>query len=696
MINANIVPRLLQLLIEEIENEQLLYEIGKWWTLHNAQNSNLFQIQIQTLNSKLLHTKGALLCTLSKGTALHVRYMIDFNAIQILIKKITHPNTSRPIIEICLRTLRSLFQSEYAPINTIYETHFAGVPFIAYLLNMIAKSNDKSNDKSRLHNYSNISTDNWFIQECILNILASSCRTAIQQNILCQYSCISTISDLLLCDSVRVSKAGLNLLAQLCHGNKQVSKIAVDTRSKSLVTNYEVELLELLYNLLDKTETQLYAARCYTNLFRSDVLKLENRRHEEFVHKSLKVLIRLCKKENHPLDRIEAAEILSYLIEQDGNLQKLSAICDHLIASLSDYLTFNLDNLDRDLSNMYLLKEYKKEEVESRMKEAALKCFSSLAAQDEDVRKKIIETESLMLITLNCLSDENPKVKLAALRCLHSLSRSVRQLQTAFTDHLIWVPLRGVLLSTTDDNILSVVSSTLCNLLLEFSPSKPHFLDERVVETLCALTKKEEDGLRLNGIWALMNLTYQAEQRLNLQVLACLGTDQIFNLLKDKNLNVVLKTLGLLRNVLSIDTQIDTVMNTYGNHIMEITMMCLNDELAVECKEQEVREEALCILANIAHGDESKEFIMSNEELLRKLHSFISSEKPEIVKLQIATVLCINNLIWTPGKDSNERKLKLKQLGFAKSLKSLLNTGNSELFDKAKSALTHFNSKDSS
>ena len=29
VINANIVPRLLQLLIEEIQNEQLLYEIGK-------------------------------------------------------------------------------------------------------------------------------------------------------------------------------------------------------------------------------------------------------------------------------------------------------------------------------------------------------------------------------------------------------------------------------------------------------------------------------------------------------------------------------------------------------------------------------------------------------------------------------------------------------------------------------------------
>lgn len=622
--------------------------------------------------------------------------MIDFNAIQILIKKITDPTTSRPIIEICLRTLRSLFQSEYAQINTIYETHFAGVPFIAYLLNMIAKSNDQTAEKSRLHNYSNISTDNWHIQECILNILASSCRTTKQQNILCQYSCISTISDLLLCDSVRVSKAGLLLLARLCHANKEVSKIAINTRSKSLATNFDVELLELLYNLLDKNETQLYAARCYTNLFRSEVLNITtNKRHEEYIFKSLKVLIRSCKKENHPLDRIEAAEILSYLIEQDSNLQKLAAICDHLINSLACYLTFNLDNLDKnsnDLSNKYLLKEYKKEEIEARMKEAALKCFSSLAATDEEIRKKIMDTESLMLITLNCLSDEDPKVKLAALRCVHSLSRSVRQLQTAFQDHLVWVPLRGVLLSTTDENLLSVVSSTLCNLLLEFSPSKPHFLDRSVVECLCALTKSDKEELRLNGIWALMNMSFQAEHSISLQILNCLGTDQIFNLLKDHNLNIVLKTLGLLRNVLAADSQIDIIMKTYGNQIMEIIMMCLNDELLVESSQNEVKEEALCIAANVAHGETSKEFIMTNDELLRKLNSFLTTDQPDIVKLQLSTILCINNLIWS--KESNERKAKLKQLGFVKSLKNFLHASDSELFDKAKAALNHFSSKD--
>ena len=37
----------------------------------------------------------------------------------------------------------------------------------------------------------------------------------------------------------------------------------------------------------------------------------------------------------------------------------------------------------------------------------------------------------------------------------------------------------------------------------------------------------------------------------------------------------------------------------------------------------DVKEQALCILANIADGDTAKEFIMSNEDVLRKLTNYM-------------------------------------------------------------------------
>lgn len=37
----------------------------------------------------------------------------------------------------------------------------------------------------------------------------------------------------------------------------------------------------------------------------------------------------------------------------------------------------------------------------------------------------------------------------------------------------------------------------------------------------------------------------------------------------------------------------------------------------------EVKEQALCILANIGDGDSAKEFIMSNEDVLKKLQDYM-------------------------------------------------------------------------
>ncbi|XP_017383724.2 armadillo repeat-containing protein 8 isoform X4 [Cebus imitator] len=110
------------------------------------------------------------------------------------------------------------------------------------------------------------------------------------------------------------------------------------------------------------------------------------------------------------------------------------------------------------------------------LRQAAFKLYASLGANDEDIRKKIIETENMMDRIVTGLSESSVKVRLAAVRCLHSLSRSVQQLRTSFQDHAVWKPLMKVLQNAPDE-ILVVASSMLCNLLLEFSPSKEVSID---------------------------------------------------------------------------------------------------------------------------------------------------------------------------------------------------------------------------
>jgi hypothetical protein len=52
-------------------------------------------------------------------------------------------------------------------------------------------------------------------------------------------------------------------------------------------------------------------------------------------------------------------------------------------------------------------------------------------------------------------------------------------------------------------------------------------LDAGAVDLLCQLTHKFDPSLRLNGVWGLMNMSFNAEQKIKSQIMTTLGTDQV-------------------------------------------------------------------------------------------------------------------------------------------------------------------------
>ncbi|XP_030642118.1 armadillo repeat-containing protein 8 isoform X3 [Chanos chanos] len=315
------------------------------------------------------------------------------------------------------------------------------------------------------------------------------------------------------------------------------------------------------------------------------------------------------------------------------------------------------------------------------LRQAAFKLYASLGSNDEDIRKKITETENMMDRIVSGLSESSIKVRLAAVRCLHSLSRSVQQLRTSFHDHAVWKPLMK-LLQNAPDEVLVMASSTLCNLLLEFSPSKEPILESGVIELLCSLTQSDSPALRVNGIWALMNMAFQADQKVKVEIVRALGTEQLFRLLSDPDTNVLMKTLGLLRNLLSTRPHIDQIMSSHGKQIMQAVTLILEGEHSIEVKEQ-----TLCILANIADGNTAKELIMTNDDMLQKIKYYMGHSN---VKLQLAATFCISNLIWNEEEGSQERQDKLRELGFVDILHKLTQASDPSLCDRAKTAMQQY------
>lgn len=600
----------------------------------------------QSSSSLQLRTECAVvLGSLAMGTENNIKSLVDCHIIPTLLQGLLSPDLI--FTEACLRCLRTVFISPVTPVQLLY----TDPTVIPHLMSLLSNSQRT--------------------QEYITQIFSHCCKTPEHQTVLYNHGAIQNIAPLLISPSYKVRIQALKCFSVLAYENTQVSMTLVNV----LVDGEQ--LTQVFVKMMQRdqpVEMQLTAAKCLTYMCRASAIRTDD---GCVVLKTLPCLVRMCSKEHLLEERVEGAETLAYLMEPDVELQRIASTTDHLVAMLADYFKYpssvsaitDIKRLDHDLKHAHELRQ------------AAFKLYASLGSNDEDIRKKITETENMMDRIVSGLSESSIKVRLAAVRCLHSLSRSVQQLRTSFHDHAVWKPLMK-LLQNAPDEVLVMASSTLCNLLLEFSPSKEPILESGVIELLCSLTQSDSPALRVNGIWALMNMAFQADQKVKVEIVRCLGTEQLFRLLSDPDTNVLMKTLGLLRNLLSTRPHIDQIMSSHGKQIMQAVTLILEAEHSIEVKEQ-----TLCILANIADGHTAKELLMTNDDMLQKVKYYMGHSN---VKLQLAATFCVSNLIWNEEDGSQDRQDKLREMGFVDVLHKLTQSADPNLSDRAKTALQQY------
>ncbi|KAM9347199.1 armadillo repeat-containing protein 8 [Symphorus nematophorus] len=605
----------------------------------------LYLLQQSSSSLELRTECSVVLGSLAMGTENNIKSLVDCHIIPALLQGLLCPDLI--FIEACLRCLRTVFISPVTPVQLLY-TDSTVIPHLMSLLSRSQRT-----------------------QEYITQIFSHCCKTPEHQTVLFNHGAIQNIAPLLISPSYKVRMQALKCFSVLAYENTQVSMTLVNVLvDGELLSQVFVRMMQRDQPI----EMQLTAAKCLTYMCRAGAIRTDD---SCIVLKTLPCLVRMCSKEHLLEERVEGAETLAYLMEPDVELQRIASTTDHLVAMLADYFKYpssvsaitDIKRLDHDLKHAHELRQ------------AAFKLYASLGSNDEDIRKKITETENMMDRIVSGLSESSIKVRLAAVRCLHSLSRSVQQLRTSFHDHAVWKPLMK-LLQNAPDEVLVMASSTLCNLLLEFSPSKEPILESGVIELLCSLTQSDSPALRVNGIWALMNMAFQADQKVKGEIVRCLGTEQLFRLLSDPDTNVLMKTLGLLRNLLSTRPHIDQIMSSHGKQIMQAVTLILEAEHSIEVKEQ-----TLCILANIADGNTAKELIMTNDDMLQKIKYYMGHSN---VKLQLAATFCISNLIWNEEDGSQERQDKLREMGFVDILHKLTQASDPNLSDRAKTAMQQY------
>jgi len=70
-------------------------------------------------------------------------------------------------------------------------------------------------------------------------------------------------------------------------------------------------------------------------------------------------------------------------------------------------------------------------------------------------------------------------------------------------------------------------------------------------------------------------MMFQADQKVKGQLITKLGSDQLFCLLRDPIPDIVMKTLGLLRNLLSPKRDIDDIMRQSGEQVLNSPLLPL-------------------------------------------------------------------------------------------------------------------------
>jgi len=318
-----------------------------------------------------------------------------------------------------------------------------------------------------------------------------------------------------------------------------------------------------------------------------------------------------------------------------------------------------------------------------RLRENILHALSVIASLREECRKQVVD-HKLLGPMVSSLSSLNPAIRAAACRCCRSLSRSVKHLRTSLVDAGVAAPLFNLL----DDASLDVqiaASATLCNIVLDFSPMKRIVMEGGGIAKLVSLLNSMDPALRLNGLWGLKNLAYEAELSLKEAILKELTYEGMYQLMFNPDAAIQEQTLYLMRNFLF--QHADAIWNTETQVNELVSALERLFDLQRQDEHLEVLKQAIYVVCNLAAGgDMHKNAVIASAIPSHLLHYMGHKSGP----VRVAAVWCAMNLSWAENTNpaaAGVRVAKLRQLGFDQKLLNMVEDPDLDVRDRVKTAL---------
>jgi hypothetical protein len=534
------------------------------------------------------------------GTSQNVQAVLNSKALPLLVKALSH--TDSAVVSSSVRTLRIIYESDLAPSGPIFS--------------------DRSTVRLLVHMVSGTP----LLAQSATTVLTKACQCSDHQNQLCALGIMEPLAFCLQSSVTKLVHASLICLAALTLDNTVCASIIMTASCG------DSTLLSTISKAMSGSHTsdiKLAAALCVSRLCQCGVLSHSN---SIVTLRALPTLVRLCKAHGDVPVNTQAAHTLAILTSDSVDLQELAASSDHLITTLVGYLGNRPDENDE-------LMEERHQSAFDRLREACLLALASISSSREEIRLKIVSERHLMKHVGECLSGENVEVKIAACKCLHSLSRSTKLLRTTIIDTEAWRPILEML-SLRDEECLNVATGVSANLLLAFSPSRKKMVAGGCLQTLCQLVSHDNPGIKLNAIWALMSCAYDSTDDIRAQIKEHLTIHKMFELLSPScSERQLLKSLGLVVNLLSEPEEVEWLLQEHGSEVWSSLLALLSCH-----SNNSITEQVMCVLMNVASATErTKDNMVEHDEILSGIAAVLrDSERIEVLT---ATCTVVKHLV---------------------------------------------------
>lgn len=556
----------------------------------------------------------------------NVHVVNESGATRLLLRTLTHSNPK--VVETAARSLKIVFLSKHCPRSMMVEGDTSKL-----VVSLLGHPNENVN-------------------EVAASIISRSCDedNGERRDLYWHQGAMAPLLKLLYSRSSKTQEAALEGVAAL---TCDISHVCTE-----LVTRDEGVHLETIIKFVkdNRPRMRLAAISVIANMCQTKTLPTQ---HQNITKSLIPMIIRLLSED--PMN-IETPQVLARLVGYNEELQIVATEAEAVprLGSLLQATT------------------------SERLKENILHALSVIASLQEGCRKQVVDHKLLGPI-VTALSSPNPGIRAAACRCCRSLSRSVKHLRTSLVDAGVAKPLFNLL----DDPSLDVqiaASATLCNIVLDFSPMKKIVMDGGGIGKLVSLLNSMDPALRLNGLWGLKNLAYEAELSLKEAILAELTYEGMYQLMFHPDAGIQEQTLYLLRNFLFEHAA--PIWRTEAQLSELIKALERLFALQRENEHLEVLKQAIYVVCNLASPgiEMHKNAVLASAIPPHLLHYMDHKSAP----VRVAAVWCAMNLSWADSSNlaaASARVAKLRELGFDRKLAHMVEDPDLDVRDRVKTAL---------